>query len=150
MSVWEDVLVSLRNIIQDSDDFKGIEIYFDEAEMSSNTPLPAISFKVGKKELQRASMGCREYIRHIEIRLHTKTVDKRKLQSELYDYEEQLISAINDADFNGSIPSFYEIKETGALPIVALMWNARPEGGQFDYSFFSNMLRIKFDIRYEI
>ena len=140
----------MRNIIQESEEFKGVDVYFDEVEMNSNTSLPAISFKVGKKELQRVSIGCREYVRHIEIRLHTKTVDKRKLQSELYDYEEDLISVLNDADFNGDIPSFYEITETGALPIVALMWNARSEGGQFDYSFFSNMLRIKFDIRYEI
>lgn len=146
MSIWENILVSLRDIIQDSKEFKGVDVYFDEVEMNSNTSLPAISFKVGKKELIRSSVSCREYVRHIEIRLHTKTVDKRKLQSELYDYEEQLLSVFH----NSEIPSFYELKEDGTLPIVALMWNARPEGGQFDYSFFSNMLRMKFDIRYEL
>lgn len=150
MSVWENILVSLRDIIQESDEFKDVDVYFDDSEMNPNISLPAVSFKVGKKELLKSSVACREYVRHVEIRLHTKTIDKRKLQSELYDYEEQLIRIFHNAELNNNIPSFYEITESTTLPIVALMWNARPEGGQFDYSFFSNMLRIKFDIRYEI
>ena len=51
MSVFEDILVDLRDIIQDSDEFKDIDVYFDDSEMNPNISLPAVSFKVGKKEV---------------------------------------------------------------------------------------------------
>ena len=150
MSVFEDILVDIRNIIQESDEFKDIDVYFDDSEMSPNVSLPAVSFKVGKKEVLNSNASCSEYSRAIEIRLHTETLDKRLLQSELYDYEEQLISVINTAKMTGSIADFYEIIETGSTGIGALMFNARKEANQFNMIFFSNILRVKFNVRYKI
>ena len=150
MSVFEDILVDIRNIIKDSDEFKDIDVYFDDSEMSPNVSLPAVSFKVGKKEVLNSNASCSEYSRAIEIRLHTETLDKRLLQSELYDYEEQLISVINTAKMTGSIADFYEIIETGSTGIGALMFNARKEANQFNMIFFSNILRVKFNVRYKI
>lgn len=150
MSVWGDILVSLRDVIQSSEEFKNIGVYYDDAEMSPNVPLPAISFKVGKKEVLNSSSYCTEYSRNIQIRLHTKTLDKRDLQEELYDYEEQLVSVLNNAKMNGDIPSYYEIDETGSSNINALMFNSRKEANQFNMIFFSNMLKINFQIRYKI
>ena len=46
MSVFERILVDLRNLIQDSDEFKDIDVYFDDSEMNPNVSLPAVSFKV--------------------------------------------------------------------------------------------------------
>ena len=51
MSVFEDILIDLRNCIQESDEFKDIYVYFDDSEMNPNVSLPAISFKVGKREV---------------------------------------------------------------------------------------------------
>lgn len=150
MSKWEQILVSLRDIIQSSDEFKNIPVYYDDAEMNSNTPLPAISFKVGKKEVLNSKAECTEYNRVLTINLHTKTLDKRELQMELYEYEEQLIHLLNTARMMGDIPDFYEITETGSSSIGALMFNARKEANQFNMIFFSNILKVKFDIRYEI
>lgn len=150
MSVFEGILVDLRNIIQDSDEFKDIDVYFDDSEMNPNVSLPAVSFKVGKKEVLNSNANCTEYTRHIEIRLHTETIDKRLLQSELYDYEEQLVSVLNNAKMTGAIGDYYEIVETGSTSIGALMFNSRKEANQFNMIFFSNILRIKFDVRYEI
>lgn len=150
MSVFENILVDLRNIIQDSDEFKDIDVYFDDSEMNPNISLPAVSFKVGKKEVLNSQASCTEYTRRVEIRLHTETIDKRLLQSELYDFEEQLVSVINTARMNGTIGSFYEIVEVGSTSIGALMFNSRKEANQFNMIFFSNILRIKFDVRYEI
>lgn len=150
MSVFENILVDLRNIIQDSEEFKDIDVYFDDSEMNPNVSLPAISFKVGKKEVLNSQASCTEYTRRVEIRLHTETIDKRLLQSELYDYEEQLVSILNTARMNGTIGDFYEITETGSTSIGALMFNSRKEANQFNMIFFSNILRIKFDVRYEI
>ena len=150
MSVFENILVDLRNIIQDSDEFKDIDVYFDDSEMNPNVSLPAISFKVKKKQVLNSSASCTEYVREIEIRLHTETIDKRLLQSELYDYEEQLVSVLNTAKLIGSIGDFYEITETGSTSIGALMFNSRKEANQFNMIFFSNILRVKFDVRYKI
>lgn len=150
MSVFEDILVDIRNIIQESDEFKDIDVYFDDSEMNPNVSLPAVSFKVGKKEVLNSSVSCTEYSRAVEIRLHTETLDKRLLQSELYDYEEQLVSIINTAKMTGSIADFYEIIETGSTGIGALMFNARKEANQFNMIFFSNILRVKFNVRYKI
>ena len=150
MSVFEDILVDLRNIIQESDEFRDIDVYYDDSEMNPNISLPAISFKVGKKQVLNSNASCTEYIRRVEIRLHTETIDKRLLQSELYDFEEQLVSVINTARMNGTIGSFYEIVEVGSTSIGALMFNSRKEANQFNMIFFSNILRIKFDVRYEI
>ena len=151
ISVFERILVQLRDLIQDSEEFKNIPIYFDESELSPNDSLPCISFKVGQKEvLGDTSNYCGEYSRRLEIRLHTETLDKRQLQSELYSYEEQLVNLINTARMNGSIADFYDIEETGASSIGALMFNARKEANQFNMVFFSNLLRIRFVIRYTI
>jgi hypothetical protein len=82
--------------------------------------------------------------------LHTETLDKRQLQSELYSYEEQLTQLIRDAKLTGQLSEFYDIFETGASSINALMFNARKEANQFNMIFFSNLLRVRFVIRYEI
>lgn len=150
MSVWENILVSIRDIIQNSDEFKNIGIYYDDSEMDPNTALPAISYKTGKKEVLSSKADCTEYQRKLTINLHTMTLDKRELQMELYEYEEQLVSIINNARIKGKIPDFYEIVETGSSSIGALMFNARKEANQFNMIFFSNVLKVNFLIRYEI
>ena len=118
--------------------------------MNPNISLPAVSFKVGKREVVEYCVDAIEVVRHIEIRLHTETLDKRLLQSELYDYEEQLSRLISTSKMNGLIANFYEIHETGSRGIGALMFNARKEANQFNMIFFSNILRVSFDIRYRI
>ena len=150
MSVFEEILVDLRNVIQNSEEFKDIDVYYDDSEMNPNISLPAISFKVGKKEVINSNASCTGYVRRVEIRLHTETIDKRLLQSELYDYEEQLVSVLNTAKLTGSISDFYEIVETGSTSINALMFNSRKEANQFNMIFFSNLIRVKFDVRYKI
>ena len=50
----------------------------------------------------------------------------------------------------GSIGDFYEIVETGSTSINALMFNSRKEANQFNMIFFSNLIRVKFDVRYKI
>ena len=150
ISTFEKILVELRDLIQESDAFKDIEVYFDESELSPNVSLPCVSFKVGQKEVLNSSALCSEYSRRLEIRLHTETLDTRELQSELYSYEEQLVSLIHNAQLNNSLSNFYEIEETGASSINALMFNARKEANQFNMIFFSNLLRVRFVVRYTI
>ena len=150
MSVFEEILVDLRDCIQNSAEFKDIDVYFDDSEMTPNVSLPAVSFKIGKRETVENCVDAIEVVRHIEIRLHTETLDKRLLQSELYDYEEQLSRLITTSKMNGTIATFYEIQEVGSRGIGALMFNARKEANQFNMTFFSNLLRVSFDIRYRI
>jgi len=149
MSVWVDILVGLRDVIQSSDEFKNIPVYYDDSEMNPNVPLPAVSFKVGKKEVLSSSARCTEYKRKLTINLHTKTLDKRELQEELYEYEEQLINIISNAKIQGKFPGV-EIDETGSSTIGALMFNSRKEANQFNMIFFSNILKINFSVRYEL
>lgn len=150
LSVFENILIDLRDCIQESDEFKDIDVYFDDSEMNPNISLPAISFKVNRREVIEYCTDEIEVLRHIEIRLHTETLDKRLLQSELYDYEEQLSKLITRSKANGSIANFYEIQEIGSRGIGALMFNSRKEANQFNMIFFSNILRVSFDIRYRI
>jgi len=150
VSVFEDILIDLRDCIQESEDFKDIDVYFDDSEMNPNVSLPAVSFKVGKREVIEYCVDGIEVVRHMEIRLHTETLDKRLLQSELYDYEEQLSRLITVSKMTGTIANFYEINETGSRGIGALMFNSRKEANQFNMIFFSNILRVSFDIRYKI
>lgn len=150
ISAFEKILIEIRDALQESEEFKDIDVYFDDSELSPNVELPCISFKVGQKEVLESSALCKEYSRRIEIRLHTETIDKRALQSELYSYEEQLVSVLQQAELEGKIANDYEIRETGASSINALMFNARKEANQFNMIFFSNLLRIRFVIRYSI
>ena len=150
ISTFETILAELRDLIQESEELKGLEVYFDDSEMNPNVPLPCISFKVGVKEVLNSSALCTEYSRRLEIRLHTETLDKRKLQSELYSYEEQLVSVLNNAKMSGRLSDYYDITETGASTINALMFNAKKEANQFNMIFFSNLLRVRFVIRYSI
>lgn len=150
ISVFEKILIELRDVIQESEEFKDIDVYFDESELSPNDELPCVSFKVGQKEVLSSSAICSEYSRRLEIRLHTETLDKRALQSELYSYEEQLVSLIHNAQLNNTLSDFYEIEETGSSSINALMFNARKEANQFNMIFFSNLLRVRFVVRYRI
>lgn len=148
MSRLEEILVTIRDVIQTSEEFYDIPVYYDDSEMSPNVSLPAISFKIGTKMVLEPNPVCTEYQRDIEIRLHTKTVDKRKLQSELYDYEEQMVSVINNARLSNKLD--FEIVEVESKGIGALMFNARKEAGQYNETFFSNLLRMKFNIRYNL
>ena len=150
ISTFEKILIEIRDVIQESEEFNGIDVYFDDSEMNPNITLPAVSFKVGQKEVLESSALCTEYSRRLEIRLHTETIDKRALQSELYSYEEQLVSVLQQAQLDGRLSNFYEIKETGASTINALMFNAKKEANQFNMIFFSNLLRVRFVIRYQI
>lgn len=150
ISTFEKILVTLRDIIKESDEFKNMEVYFDESELNPNISLPCVSFKVGQKEVLNSSAMCSEYSRRLEIRLHTETLDKRKLQSELYSFEEQIVTIINNAKLDGRIPDFFDIEETGSSQIYALMFNARKEANQFNMIFFSNLLRVRFVVRYKI
>jgi len=150
ISRFEKILVTLRDIIQDSKEFKDIPVYFDDSQMNPNISLPAISFKIGQKEVLSSSALCTEYSRRLEIRLHTETLDKNKLLSELWSYEEQLVSVINQAKMQGLIPDYFDIVETGSSQIYALMFNAKKEANQFNMIFFSNLLKVRFVIRYEI
>ena len=150
MSVFEEILIDLRDCIQNSEEFKDIDVYFDDSEMNPNVSLPAVSFKIGKSEVVEYCTDEIEVIRHMEIRLHTETIDKRLLQSELYDYEEQLSKLITHSKMVGTIANFYEIMQTGSRGIGALMFNSRKEANQFNMIFFSNILRVSFDIRYRI
>lgn len=150
ISTFEKILVEIRDVLQNSEEFKDLEVYFDDSEMNPNDKLPCISFKVGQKEVLDSSALCSEYSRRLEIRLHTETLDKRKLQSELYSYEEQLVTLLNNAKLDGRLSDYYELKETGASSINALMFNARKEANQFNMIFFSNLLRVRFVIRYKI
>ena len=149
MSKWADILVTIRDIIQSSDEFKNIGVYYDDSEMNPNVPLPAVSYKIGKREVLSSKADCTEYQRKLTINLHTKTLDKRELQMELYEYEEQLLHIINNARIKGDISDF-EIVETGSSGIGALMFNSRKEANQFNMIFFSNILKIHFLIRYEV
>jgi hypothetical protein len=150
ISTFENILVCIRDIIQESEEFKDIDVYFDDSELSPNDVLPCVSFKVGQKEVLSSSALCTEYSRRLEIRLHTETLDKRKLQSELYSFEEQLVSVLNEAKLDGRIPDFFDIEETGSSQIYALMFNAKKEANQFNMIFFSNLLRVRFVVRYKI
>ena len=150
ISTFEKILVEIRDLIQESEEFKNIDVYFDDSEMNPNVTLPCVSFKVGQKEVLDSSAMCTEYSRRLEIRLHTETLDKRKLQSELYSYEEQLVSVINQAKLENKLSDFYEIVETGASSINALMFNAKKEANQFNMIFFSNLLRVRLVVRYRI
>ena len=150
ISTFEKILVNIRDVIQESEEFKDIDVYFDDSEMNPNVSLPAISFKVGQKEVLNSSASCTEYSRRLEIRLHTETIDKKKLQSELYSYEEQLITVLNNARMEGRLSDFYDIHETGASSINALMFNARKEANTFNMIIFSNLIRIRFVVRYSI
>lgn len=150
MSVWEQILIDLRNIIQDSETFHDVDVYYDESEMNPNISLPAISFRVGLKTTISSKPECSRYKRDLEIRLHTKTLDKRELQSELYDYEEALIRTINQAKLSHKIGDFYDIKDTGSGKLSVLMFNSRKEAGQMNETFFSNLLKVNFEVEYEI
>ena len=150
VSKLEKVLVDIKRVIRESDTFHDAEVFFDESEMNPNVSLPAISFRVGNKTTITSQPMCSRYKRDLEIRLHTKTLDKRELQSELYEYEEELIHTINDAKLSGTIGDFYEITDTGSGKISALMFNARKEAGQMNETFFSNLLKVNFEVEYEI
>lgn len=152
ISVFEKILIELRDLIQNSEEFKDIDVYFDESELNPNISFPCISFKVGQKEVLSSSALCSEYSRRLEIRLHTKTIDKRELQSQLYSYEEDITKLINSAKLENKLGNEfdYEITETGASSINALMFNSRKEANQFNMVFFSNLIRVRFVVRYSI
>ena len=52
MSVWEQILIDLRNIIQDSETFHDVDVYYDESEMNPNISTRAIISFFEKKLLE--------------------------------------------------------------------------------------------------
>ena len=149
MSTMEMILTNIREVVKQHPTFKNIEFYFDDAEMNPNTPLPAVSFKVGEEERTDNSPYCLNYVREIEIRLHTITLDLRLLQSELYDFEEDLKILMEDARLNGSFESF-DIKQTKASGIGALVYQKNKGAGFEKENLFSNIIRVYFELTYQI
>ena len=148
-SYYEHILIVLRDVLQSSEEFKDVPIYYNDHQLNSNTSLPCISFYSGEKIIENDNPYCMEYSREMEIRLHTKTLDKSLLLEELWKYEEDLIRVLNHAKLTNQIEGF-EINENGSSKVNALMFNARKEGNRTDMSFFSNVLRVFFKIRYSI
>ena len=149
MSVMEDILTNIREVINLHPSFKKTVVYFDDAEMNPNTPLPAISFKIGEEERTDNSPYCLNYIRHIEIRLHTITLDLRQLQSELYGFEEDLKVLMERARVDGIFDSF-DIRQTKATGIGALVYQKNKGAGFEKENLFSNIIRVYFDLSYQI
>lgn len=152
MSVMEDILINIRDTIKKNeflDTFRDIEVYYDDAEMNPNTPLPAISFKVGECERVGGSIDCMEYTREIEIRLHTITLNPRQLQSELYDFEEALLKII---ELHKEKVGFEwgDIRQTKISGIGALVYQKNKGAGYEKENLFSNIIRVYFDIDYQI
>lgn len=148
-SKYAKILVNLREIIQSSEAFKDIPVYFNEHQLNSNTSLPCISFYSGEKKIVNENPYCMEFSRDFEIRLHTKSLDKSELLEELWKYEEDLTNVLNFASINNQIEG-YSIEINGSSKLNALMFNARKEGNRTDMSFFSNVIRVFFKIRYSI
>ncbi len=148
-SQFGKILVNLRDVLQTSTEFKDVDVYFNEREINSNTRLPCILLKTGVKTLVNDSPFCKEYDRELEIRLHTKTLDKRELMEELLKYEEDLTHVIDSARLRHDIDvEITEKNESGKFKV--LMFNAPREGNRTDMTFFSNVLCIYFNVRYSI
>ena len=148
-SQFGKLLVNIKEVLNSSDEFKDVPIYFHERQVNSNTSLPCIILYTGNKTVVNGSPFCTEYSRDLEIRLCTKTLDKVLLFEELLKYEEDLIRVLNYAKLTNQIEGF-EIDEDGTGKVGALMFNAPKEGNRTDMSFFSNVLRVFFKVKYSL
>lgn len=142
MSKLQNILEDLSKYIQEH--YQGVQVYFDDSQMDPNIELPAISFQVG--EMKESASGCSEYQKELEIRLHTSTLDKSQLLSELWDFEENIIHIIKEGNKTGSITEEEaELRYLKTHPIGALVYAQEDKD-----IFFSNILRVGFELRYTI
>lgn len=148
MSVLQEILEDLADYITSSPDYNSLEVYYDDSMMDPNISLPAISFQVGETEESKGS-GCDEYLKELDIRLHTSTLDKSALIRELWDFEEQIIKIIRKGNRESTLSKRHDMELTyqKTLPIGALVYN--PPGSDKEV-FFSNLLRVVFQLRYNL
>jgi len=139
-------LSKLQEILEDLTGFiiksgKYTRIFYDDSTMDPNTPLPALSYKVGEMKQEKPS-GCDEYVKELEIRRHTATLDKNKLLMELWDFEEEIITLIRRGGVNGELSTRHSIELEGAL-----VYKRHEDNKEV---FFSNLLRVAFKLRYTL
>jgi hypothetical protein len=147
MSVLQEILEDLAEYITSSPEYNSLKVYYDDSMMDPNISLPAISFQVG--ETEESKSGCGEYIKELDIRLHTRTLDKSALIRELWDFEEQIIKIMKKGNMDGTLSPRNELELTykKTLPLRALVYN--PPGTDKEV-FFSNLLSVSFQFRYTI
>ncbi len=146
-------LSKLQEILEDLTGFiiksgKYTRIFYDDSTMDPNTPLPALSYKVGEMKQEKPS-GCDEYVKELEIRRHTATLDKNKLLMELWDFEEEIITLIRRGGVNGELSTRHsiELEYHKTYPIGALVYKRHEDNKEV---FFSNLLRVAFKLRYTL
>ncbi len=149
MSKLEEILEDLTKYIKQQG--KYTRIYFDDSLMDpNNTALPALSFKVGEME-QETPSSCNEYVKELEIRRHTDTLSKKKLFTELWDFEEYIIKLIKDGNTTGALVTRHdvELEYLKTYQIGALVYRQHKNKSDKEV-FFSNILRVAFKLRFEI
>ena len=147
MSKLQEILEDLAKYIKQQG--KYTRIYFDDSLMDPNsTPLPALSFKVGEME-QETPSSCNEYVKELEIRRHTDTLSKKDLFTELWDFEEYIITLIREGNITGELVTRHtiELEYFKTYPIGALVYHPRNQDKEV---FFSNILRVAFKLRYSL
>lgn len=149
MSKLQEILEDLSKYIKQQG--KYTRIYYDDSLMDpNNTALPALSFKVGEME-QETPSGCNEYVKEVEIRRHTDTLSKKELFTELWDFEEYIITLIREGNRTNELITRHdvELEYLKTYPIGALVY--KPYKNKSDKEvFFSNILRVAFKLRYEL
>lgn len=149
MSKLEENLEDLAKYIAQQG--KYTRIYYDDSLMDpNNTALPALSFKVGEMK-QETPSSCNEYVKELEIRRHTDTLNRNKLFTELWDFEEYIITLIREGSVTGDLVTRHdmELEYLKTYPIGALVYKPRKSKSDKEV-FFSNILRVAFKLRYEI
>jgi hypothetical protein len=147
LSKIEEILEDLTKYFISTE--KYTRIFYDDSLMDpNNTQLPALSYKVGEMK-QETPSGCNEYLKELEIRRHTGTLNKRELLTELWDFEEEIITLIREGMKSGELYTRHEIdlEYLKTYPIGALVYTP-PETDK--KTFFCNILRVAFKLRYVI
>jgi hypothetical protein len=145
MSKLQEILEDIAEYISQS--YHNIRVYYDDSMMNPNISLPAISFQTGEMKPDKQG-GCDEYIKELEIRLHTSTLDKSALLQELWDFEEQIIQLIRKGNREDTLTRHsIELQYISTLPIGALVYNPPDSDKEV---FFSNLLRVVFQLKYEL
>lgn len=147
MSKLQEILEDLTKFIINSR--KYTQIYYDDSLMDPNdTHLPALSYKVGEMK-QETPSGCDEYVKELEIRRHTSTLNKQQLLIELWDFEEEIITLIREGDKADQLSTRHstELEYLKTYPIMAMVYKPTESDKEV---FFCNMLSVAFKLRYEL
>ena len=147
-----NILHNIAIYLESKPEFKDLDFYYDESELSAKTELPCICFDVGyaddNSELHAIPKGCLTIYRKVGIQFYTRTWERGEMEDEVYTAEETLLQYLDNVLPQNIHENLVNIKYVGTNSLRSLFWHNLKQNEK--EKFFANKITINYELEYQV